>query len=97
MKVRDTDTAAREVDDVLAYIAQRNRAAAVQLANRIDQVVGALAGFPEMAQATDEPNVRRMPAGRYPYSILYTIESDEVAILHVRHAARRYPRLSDDI
>jgi toxin ParE1/3/4 len=50
-----------------------------------------LAEFPEMAQTSDEPNVRMTPVGRYPFLIFYTIERDEVVILHVRHAARQRP------
>jgi toxin ParE1/3/4 len=45
--------------------------------------------FPEMAQPTDEPGVRRMLIGRYPYLIYYAVENDEIVILHVRHGARR--------
>ncbi len=48
-----------------------------------------LAEFPEMAQHTDEADVRRMPVGRYPYSVFYAVEGGEVVILHARHGARR--------
>jgi toxin ParE1/3/4 len=89
MNIRYTQTALREVDEILFYIAERNRAAAVAVKARVDQTVAALADFPEMAQSTDEPGVRKMPIGRYPYLIYYAIEEDEVVILHVRHGARR--------
>jgi plasmid stabilization system protein ParE len=49
-----------------------------------------------MAQETREPGVRRIPAGRYPYLVYYTVEANEVVILHVRHGARRSPWEEDD-
>ncbi|HEY4775236.1 MAG TPA: type II toxin-antitoxin system RelE/ParE family toxin [Xanthobacteraceae bacterium] len=44
-----------------------------------------------MTQETEEPNVRRMPVGRYPFLVFYTVDQDEVVILHVRHGARKPP------
>jgi hypothetical protein len=44
-----------------------------------------------MAQIADEPNVRTMRVGRYPFLIFYAIDENDVVILHVRHAARQRP------
>ena len=70
------------------YISLHNRIAAVQVNTRLEQTVSVLADFPDMAQMSDEPGVRRMPVGRYPLLIFYTVENEEVVILHVRHTAR---------
>jgi plasmid stabilization system protein ParE len=88
MKVRYTDTAATEVEEILEYIAQHNPSAAVRVNLRIHQTTDLLADFPEIAQMTDEPGIRRTPVGRYPLLVYYTVEGNEVVILHVRHAAR---------
>ncbi len=88
MKVRYTDTAATEVEDILDYISRHNPTAATQLNARIEQTIGVIADFPEMAQISDEPGVRRMPVGRYPILIFYAVENNELVVLHVRHAAR---------
>jgi plasmid stabilization system protein ParE len=88
MKVRYTETAATEVEEILDYIGLHNRGAAVQVNARLKQTVSVLADFPDIAQMSDEPGVRRMPVGRYPLMIFYTVETDELVILHVRHAAR---------
>jgi plasmid stabilization system protein ParE len=66
------------------------------LRDRIEQTVAALGDIPEMAQATDEPGIRRMPIRSSRYLILYTINGDEVVILHVRHGARRLPWEADE-
>jgi toxin ParE1/3/4 len=89
MRIRYTATALREIDDILFYIAERNQTAAVALRARVDKTVAALLDFPDMAQAADEPGVRRIPIGRSPYIIYYAVEGDEIVILHTRHGARR--------
>ncbi|MEX1083940.1 MAG: type II toxin-antitoxin system RelE/ParE family toxin [Xanthobacteraceae bacterium] len=91
MKVRYTDTATDEIEEIFAYIAQHDRSAALRVVARVGQTVSLLADFPDIAQMTDEPGVRRMPVGRYPFLIFYTVEGNEIVILHVRHSAREQP------
>jgi toxin ParE1/3/4 len=89
MKIRYAETALAEVEQIFSYIAEHNRSAAIDLRDRIERTVGALAEIPEMAQATDDPGVRRMPVTSYPYVVFYTVEANELVVLHVRHGARR--------
>jgi plasmid stabilization system protein ParE len=91
MKIRYTDTAADEIDEIFDYIAERDRSAALRVVARVRQIIGMLADFPDVAQMSDEPGVRRIPVGRYPFLIFYTVDENEVVILHVRHAARQWP------
>jgi hypothetical protein len=48
-----------------------------------------------MGVATSEPAIRVLPPTRYRYRIYYTLTADAVAILHIRHTARRDPDLAD--
>lgn len=91
MKVRFTATAFAELNQVFEHIARENPRAAVAVLERIGQLVGRISEFPHMAYATDEPGVRVIPVGRFPYLIFYTVGSGDVVILHVRHAARLRP------
>jgi toxin ParE1/3/4 len=91
MSVRYTETALREIDEILAYIAARNPDAASRISERIDQLVSHLRDFPLLGHAVDEAGVRIIPLGRYPYLIFYTPVGDDVVILHVRHGARERP------
>jgi addiction module RelE/StbE family toxin len=93
MKVRYTDTALRELDEIFAYIAKNNRSAATSVVGRVESLIAQVTEFPLMAQETDVPGVRKFPLGRFPYVIYYTVEGDEVVVLHVRHGARRPPTL----
>jgi toxin ParE1/3/4 len=89
MRARYTETALVEIEQIFSYISAHSRSAAVNVRERIERTVETLADIPEMAQAADEPGVRRMPVTSYPFVIFYAVEADEVVVLHVRHAARR--------
>lgn len=91
MKVRVTATALIEIENIFAYLSAKNPLAAKSVVARVGEKIAKLAEFPLIAQISDEPGVRRMPVGRYPFMILYTVENDEVVVLHVRHGARRSP------
>ena len=91
MKIRYTETALVEINEVFSYISERNAPAAKRVVARIEQTIQNLGDFPEMAQEADEPGVRRMPVTRYPFIVFYAIDADEVVILHVRHGAQRWP------
>ncbi len=91
MNVRYTLTALAEIDEILAYVRERNPAAAAAIGQQIERVVAWLTESPRMGYRIDETSLRMLPVGRYPYLIFYTVEDDEVVIRNVRHAARRRP------
>jgi plasmid stabilization system protein ParE len=55
----------------------------------IDAQIDTLATLPERHPVVKELGVRVLWVGRYPYLVYYQIRQNEVAILHIRHAARR--------
>jgi plasmid stabilization system protein ParE len=91
MKVRYTDTASADLEDILSYLIERNPRAAATVGKAVETAVARIATFPESAQATDEPTVRMAPAGRFPYLIFYAITEAEVQIIRVLHGARLRP------
>jgi toxin ParE1/3/4 len=91
MRLRYTETALIEVNEIFSYISDRNAPAAKRVVARIERTIQNLVDFPEMAQEADEAGVRRMPVAQYPFIVFYTVEADEIVILHVRHGARRWP------
>jgi toxin ParE1/3/4 len=86
-----TETALAEIDSLFSYVAERNPAAAAGIVARVEQVASRLVEFPYLGHPVDELDVRILPLGRYPYLIFYTVNSDRIAIIHVRHAARLRP------
>jgi toxin ParE1/3/4 len=91
MRVRFTDTALSELDDILRFLSERNPRAATGVAKRVRGVAALLADYPLSGREADEPGVRIASVVRFPFIIFYTVASDEVVILNVRHAARQWP------
>jgi plasmid stabilization system protein ParE len=93
MKVRYADTALRELDDIFAYLNERNPSAAAAVVGRIEGLTALIGEFPAFGHLTDEEGVRMMPVVRYPFLVFYPVNrsADEVVILHIRHAARLRP------
>ena len=90
MRARWSKTALIELDDIFRYISERNRSAARSVVRRIEGLVSQLELFPYSGHDTDEPETWILPAVRYPYVILYSIDlaAGEIVVLHIRHTAR---------
>lgn len=80
----------QDIVDIFDSIAQHNPEAAQRVENLIRTTCDGLAAFPYAAPATDEPNLRRLPLGRYPYTIFYRVDAarDAVEIARIIHGAR---------
>jgi plasmid stabilization system protein ParE len=89
MKVRFSPRARADIDDILRYIEARSPSGARNVASGLYAAIGFIAERPEAAQRTDNPRVRVRLVRRYPYRIFYSIETDAVVLLHIRHTARR--------
>lgn len=92
MRIRYTRQAYADLDGVYDYIACDNPKAALKVLDRVQEVASRLAQFPRSGvKKADEENVFVAPLGRYPYLVYFTVENDELSILHVRHAKRLPP------
>lgn len=90
MKVVYAERARRDIGDIYDAIGAHNPTAAQRVEQMIRGVCEGLADFPYAASATDEPNVRRLPLVRYPYTIFYRVDLNRnlVEIARVVHSAR---------
>ncbi len=90
MRVRWSQSSLTEIEDIFAYIHERNAAAASSVVARIERLTSMLTDFPLAGHVTDDPEVRVLSVVRYPFRIFYAVDmaADEVVILHVRHAAQ---------
>ena len=55
-----------------------------------------LSRLPHMGTATSESKIRILAPTRYPYRVYYTVQNNEVVILHIRHTARQAPTSLSD-
>ena len=91
MKVRYTVPAQADLDDIYTYISSNNPFAAERIKRHIKIDADLLGDLPFISRESDFPGIRVRKVRHYPYLIFYSIEADEVHILHVRHGARRAP------
>ena len=89
MRLRYERGALSDLDEIFAYIAIDNRAAAARLVARIENAARRIAANPHIGDTTRNPHFRRLPLGKY--LIVYEIGMDEAVIQYVRHGARRRP------
>lgn len=90
MRVVYAERAMRDIGEIYDTVATHDPRAAQRVENAIRNACERLADFPYAAPATDEPNVRRLPIVRYPYTIFYRLNPgrDLVEIARVLHGAR---------
>jgi addiction module RelE/StbE family toxin len=90
MKLRWSETALHELDDIFSYVFEQNRTAAAAVAKRIRERAMLLEEFPWAGHKTDFGGVRALSVVRYPFVIFYVIDEDanEVSVVSVRHTSR---------
>ena len=91
MKTRYTETALLEIEGAVSYLLERSPSGAATFADLIDAAVARLLDHPYSAEETEIQGVRRVYIRRFRYSMFYTVDEDEIVILHLRHAARLWP------
>jgi toxin ParE1/3/4 len=91
MIVRYTDIALAEVDEIMAYIAERSPRGAANVRRAIENAVERLEEQPYSGRRTEISGVRLTKTARYPYLIFHSVTDAELAILHIRHGARAWP------
>lgn len=95
-RVSQTQEADRELESILFWLkAEQAGDSGVRWFGRLTQALKSLSEFPQRCPVAPENvdlpvEVRQLVFGRKPhyYRILFTIESDTVTVLHVRHGKR---------
>lgn len=96
MNLSFSPTAARQIREIYAYIAQHNPRAAREVVDRIMEVGEFAAAYPSAGHATVLHGIRAIPATPYPYVVYLRKSKRTVRMLRVLHAARQRPELRDE-
>jgi toxin ParE1/3/4 len=88
MNVRFTRKALADLDQLRAFIARENPAAASRLVTRLLDLAWALGDNPKEGRKTDEPGIHVLIVPHLNYLIFYRLTETDVQILHIRHTAR---------
>ena len=94
MKLVWSPTAKRSRANQIAYIAERNPQAALDMANAIRAATDRLANYPRLGRPGRVQGTRELVVPRTPYIVIYQIEGDTVGIIRVLHSAQRWPPLN---
>ena len=90
MSVRFAPRARRDFDEILAYIAEENSAAAVRVHQAIFRTIDLIGVRPHVGTRNARASaLRSLLVPRYPYRVHYTLRGRDIWILHIRHTARR--------
>jgi toxin ParE1/3/4 len=92
MNLRWDLRALQDLRDIRSYIAMRGSPAAgdrvrQHLRNRVHRLLT----NPFIGVVSTNREIRILPPTRYPYRIYYSVQGEDVVILHIRHTARSAP------
>ncbi len=90
MKLRFTQRAVENLNEVSDYLYERNPAAADHVRADIYTGLQNLLLFPAAGRLQDVAGVRKLVTRKYAYLIYYTVDgpAEEVVILNVKHPAQ---------
>ena len=91
MRIEWLRQAAANVDEIKAYIARDNPAAAIKVGQRIVERVEGLAEFPYTGRPGRVAGTRELVISGTPYIVAYRVAGEVVQIIRVLHGARQWP------
>ena len=91
MRIRWTRRALTRIQSISDHVSADNPRAAARLVQHLRMISELLAEHPSIGREGRVKGTRELVAPGVPYIIAYRLHSDEVQILTVMHAARRWP------
>jgi len=88
MKVRFLKPAQLEVDDAFVWYDSQSHGLGTQFLDDLDRAVRRILAYP-LASKKIEEGLRRCLLSRFPYGIIYGIDSETVIIIAVAHLHRQ--------
>ncbi len=89
MKLRFTRQALRDLEEIAAYIRERNPSAAARVRDAILESLRDLADFPTLGRRQSVEDVRKYVTRQHSYLVYYTYDTETVIVLTIRHPARQ--------
>lgn len=91
MKMRWTEGAAGNLNQVEEYITQDNPAAAVATVKKILEAAQILTDYPTLGKRGRERGTRELIVAGLPYIIIYAKHREELVVIRVLHTSMKYP------
>jgi len=91
VRVRWTQPAFRDLEDIGDFIARDSAVAAAKMVATILDAAEALAVHPHLGRAGRIAGTRELVVAQTPFIVPYRVVGDDIQILAVFHGARRWP------
>jgi plasmid stabilization system protein ParE len=89
-RIRTARPASEELAEAIQWYENRRRGLGRDLYASVVASMDSIATHPEIGGvAFDEPGIRRVLVARFPYQIVYRVDSSEIVILAFAHLKRR--------
>ena len=89
MKIRYTDRANEELEAAVAWYESKRKGLGLEFLDSVEDALQRLLMFPELYSVC-YANFRRCVIKRFPYSIFYTLENQDI-VIHAVFNSRRNP------
>jgi len=87
VNVRFLTLAQQEVDEAVVWFDERVDGKGLEFLDELDRVVRLVKTYPS-ASSEIEPEIRRRPFARFPYSLIYGIDTETIVVIAVAHFHR---------
>jgi toxin ParE1/3/4 len=95
VKVGFAPRARNDISDIQAWLSERSATGATTVISAIRSTADIIGEYPGIGRSTNIDGIKVLPVVRYPCLVYYTLEPDEVVVVHIRHGARALPRPED--
>jgi toxin ParE1/3/4 len=92
MRIRWTEPAFADLSSICDYLQEHEgRPLARTVSQTVYRAAQSLSKFPMKGRTGREPGTRELVLRRYPYVVVYKVQSDSVHILRILHASQQWP------
>lgn len=90
IKIRFLTIAEMEVDEAVSWYQEQSEDESLTFLDEIDHAIRIVKAFPLIA-AQIEPDIHSFSLRRFPYSLIYGVDDEELVVIAIAHH-RREPR-----
>lgn len=92
MKIRWTEGASKNLDEIENYIGQDNTRAAVKTVLQVINSINQLSRYPAIGRAGRIEGTRELIVPDTPFIVPYRVKNKTIEILRIFHHSRKWPK-----
>lgn len=91
MRVRWSEAALADRDDIFEYLAERSVSAPIRIEQCFDLASDRLAAFPRSGRLGRVVQTRELVVSGTPFLLIYRVDDHQAVVLRALHAAQKWP------